>query len=60
MRTLTNSVPMNPAAPVTNAVARASPVMSSVWSGSEPATTDITHTGLARRPYRRASKMNGQ
>jgi hypothetical protein len=47
----TNSVPMNPAAPVTNAVAAEWSVMWPVWSGCELTTTHNTRTALVRRPY---------
>ncbi len=40
-------------------VARASPAMWSVWSASEPGTTDNTRTALVRWPYNRSGKMKG-
>ena len=44
---------MNPAAPVTNAVARVSLAMSPVWRAGAAMPTDNTRTALVRRPYRR-------
>jgi hypothetical protein len=51
-RVLTSAVPMNPAAPVTNAVARVSLAMSPVWTAGAAMPTDNTRTALVRRPYR--------
>jgi len=52
-RTLTSSEPMNPAAPVTNVVARVFVAMGPVWSVKEAAPTDNTRTALVRRSYTR-------
>jgi hypothetical protein len=51
---LTSAVPMNPAAPVTNAVARVSLAMPPVWRAGAAMPTDNTRTVVVRRPYKRA------
>ena len=57
LRTLTSSVPMNPEAPVTNAVAVASTAMRPVWSARERVNTDSTRTELVRHPDVRAAAV---
>src|SRR4051812_22994412 len=49
---------MNPAAPVTNAVARASRAMHAVWRTAARAAMHDTRTEPVRHPYRTGSKGN--